>query len=174
MNDVIRTMEERRSIRNFRPELPDKEDLRRIVEAGLYAPSGMNRQATVTLAVTDKKTRDALAEANRKIGGWGEGFDPFYGAPAVLVVLADKHCPTGVYDGSLVMGNMMNAAAALGLGSIWIHRAKEEFELPEYQQMLKDLGIEGDWEGIGHCAVGYTDGDLPAPAPRKDGRAYWI
>lgn len=72
------------------------------------------------------------------------------------------------------MGNMMNAAHSLGLGSIWIHRAKEEFEQPEYQQLLKSLGVEGEWEGVGHCAVGYTDGDLPAPAPRKDGRVFWI
>lgn len=174
MNDMIRSMEKRRSIRKFKPDMPEKEDIRLIVEAGLYAPSGMNRQATVTLVITDKEKRDALAEANRKIGGWQEGFDPFYDAPVVLVVLADKSCPTGVYDGSLVMGNMMNAAYSLKLGSIWIHRAKEEFELPEYKQLLKDLGIEGEWEGVGHCAVGYMDCDLPARTERKDGRAFWI
>jgi nitroreductase len=174
MNNTGRTMEKRRSIRKFKPDLPDKEDIRLIVEAGLYAPSGMNRQATVTLAITNKEKRDALAEANRKIGGWPEGFDPFYGAPVILLVLADKSCPTGIYDGSLVMGNMMNAAYSLGLGSIWIHRAKEEFELPEYKQLLKDLGIEGEWEGIGHCAVGFAEGASPAPAPRRDGRAFWI
>jgi hypothetical protein len=174
MNNTVRIMEKRRSIRKFKPDLPDKEDIRLIVEAGLYAPSGMNRQATVTLAITNKEKRDALAEANRKIGGWPEGFDPFYGAPVILLVLADKSCPTGIYDGSLVMGNMMNAAYSLGLGSIWIHRAKEEFELPEYKQLLKDLGIEGEWEGIGHCAVGFAEGASPAPAPRRDGRAFWI
>ena len=174
MNSVIRSMERRRSIRKFTSDMPEKEDVRLIVEAGLYAPSGMNRQATVILAVTDKKTRDELAEANRKIGGWPKGFDPFYGAPVILIVLADKSCPTGLYDGSLVMGNMMNAAYSLGLGSIWIHRAKEEFEQPAYRQLLKELGLQGDWEGIGHCAVGFTDGDLPARAQRKDGRVFWI
>ena len=174
MNSVIRAMEKRRSIRKFKPDLPAKEDLRLIAEAGLFAPSGMNRQATVTIAVTNRAQRDALAEANRQIGGWPEGFDPFYGAPAVFIVLADKSCPTGVYDGSLVMGNMMNAAHSLGLGSIWIHRAKEEFEQPAFRALLASLGVEGEWEGIGHCAVGYTDGDLPAPAPRKDGRLFWI
>ena len=111
---------------------------------------------------------------NRSIGGWEKGFDPFYGAPAVLVVLADKNCPTHVYDGSLVMGNMMLEAKALDLGSIWIHRAKEEFELPEYKQLLKDLGVEGEWEGIGHCVVGYADGDLPKAAPRKENRVFWV
>lgn len=174
MNDFIRKLEKRRSIRQFKPDMPARENIQLIAEAGLYAPSGMNRQATVTLVITDKEKRDALAEANRKIGGWQEGFDPFYGAPVILIVLADKSCPTGIYDGSLVMGNMMNAAHSLGLGSIWIHRAKEEFEQPDYQQLLKSLGVEGEWEGVGHCAVGYTDGDLPAPAPRKDGRVFWI
>lgn len=88
-------------------------------------------------------------------------------------MLADKSCPTGIYDGSLVMGNLMLAAHALGLGSIWIHRAKEEFERPEYKQLLKDLGIEGEWEGIGHCVVGTIDGEAPQPAPRRDGRVFW-
>lgn len=174
MNTIIRAMERRRSIRKFKPDMPAKADIELIAEAGQYAPSGMNRQATVTLVITDRETRDRMAEANRKIGGWQEGFDPFYGAPVIIAVLADKSCPTGIYDGSLVMGNMMNAAFSLGLGSIWIHRAKEEFEQPEYKQLLADLGITGEWEGIGHCAVGYPDCDLPDAADRKDGRVFWI
>ena len=174
MNDVIAKMEQRRSIRKFKPDMPEKEDIGLIAEAGLYAPSGMNRQATVTLVVTDREKRDAIAEENRQIGGWPDGFDPFYGAPVILLVLADKSCPTGIYDGSLVMGNMMNAAYSLGLGSIWIHRAREESGQPAFRELLRSLGIEGEWEGIGHCAVGYMEGDLPAPAPRKDGRVYWI
>lgn len=174
MNTIIRAMERRRSIRKFKPDMPAKADIELIAEAGQYAPSGMNRQATVTLVITDRETRDRMAEANRKIGGWQEGFDPFYGAPVIIAVLADKSCPTGIYDGSLVMGNMMNAAFSLGLGSIWIHRAKEEFEQPEYKQLLADLGITGEWEGIGHCAVGYPDCDLPEAADRKDGRVFWI
>lgn len=106
--------------------------------------------------------------------GGPEGNDPFYGAPAILIVLANKEVPTAPYDGSLVMGNLMLAAHSLGLGSIWIHRAKEEFEMPEYKKLLKDLGIEGEWEGIGHCAVGYIDGENPAAAPRNDGRVFWV
>ena len=117
--------------------------------------------------------RDRIAEENRRIGGFPEGFDPFYGAPAVLIVLAEKEWANRVYDGSLVMGNMMLAAHSLGLGSIWIHRAKQEFEEPEYQQLLKDLGVEGEWEGIGHCAVGYIDGEIPQAAERKPNRVFW-
>ena len=173
MNEIIRAMEERRSIRSFKPEMPPKEVLQQIVEAGLYAASGKGQQAAIVVAVTNKALRDKMAEENRRIAGAPEGSDPFYGAPAVLVVLGRKDWPTHVYDGSLVMGNLLLAAHALGLGSIWIHRAKEEFEEPEYQQLLKDLGVEGEWEGIGHCAVGYLNGAAPAPAPRKPGRVFW-
>ena len=173
MNEIIRAMEERRSIRSFKSEMPPKEVLQQIVEAGLYAASGKGQQAAIVVAVTNKALRDKLAEENRRIAGAPEGSDPFYGAPAVLVVLGRKDWPTHVYDGSLVMGNLLLAAHALGLGSIWIHRAKEEFEEPEYQQLLKNLGVEGEWEGIGHCAVGYLNGEAPAPAPRKPGRVFW-
>ena len=173
MNEIIKAMEERRSIRQFKPELPPRDQLEQIIQAGLYAANGRGRQATLTVAVTRRDLRDKISEWNRQIGGWDEGFDPFYGAPVILIVLARKDCPTHVYDGSLVMGNMMLAAHSLGLGSIWIHRAREEFELPEGQQLLKELGIEGQWEGIGHCAVGCIEGSVPAPAPRAPGRVVW-
>lgn len=174
MNEVIKAMKERRSIRKFKAEMPSKADLEQIVEAGLYAANGRGRQAVITIAVTDKELRDKLSEVNNEIMGGPEGNDPFYGAPAILIVLANKEVPTAPYDGSLVMGNLMLAAHSLGLGSIWIHRAKEEFEMPKYQKLLKDLGIEGEWEGIGHCAVGYIDGENPAAAPRNDGRVFWV
>ena len=112
MNEIMNVMKERRSIRKFKPDMPSKEDLNQIIEAGLYAASGMGKQAAIIVAVTNKELRDKLSEMNRRIGGWEKGFDPFYGAPAVLVVLADKNCPTHVYDGSLVMGNMMLEAKA--------------------------------------------------------------
>ena len=174
MNEIIKAMKERRSIRKFQDTMPPKEAVEQIIEAGLYAPSGMGRQPVITVAVTNKEFRNRLSEVNCKIGGWDAGFDPFYGAPVILIVLAAKDVPTYLYDGSLVMGNLMLAAHSLGLGSVWIHRAKEEFEMPEYKQLLEDLGIEGEWEGIGHCAVGYADVDLPQAADRKDGRVYWI
>ena len=173
MNEIICAMEERRSIRKFKPDMPSKEDLEQIIEAGLYAANGKGRQSTIIVAVTNKELRDKISALNCKIGGWQEGFDPFYGAPAMLIVLAEKDWPNRVYDGSLVMGNLMLAAHSLGLGSIWIHRAKEEFELPECQQLLKELNIPGEWEGIAHCAVGYIDGEVPAAAKRKDGRVFW-
>ena len=134
----------------------------------------MGKQAVVTVAVTNKELRDKIAKDNCKIGGWDESFDPFYGAPVILIVLAEKDWRNRVYDGSLVIGNMMLAAHSLGLGSIWIHRAKEEFETEEYKKMLKDIGVQGEWEGIGHCAIGYIDGDIPKPAPRKENRVYHI
>ena len=143
MNEVIKVLENRRSCRNFKTEMITEDELKTILEAGTYAATGMGKQSPIIIAVTDKEMRDAIAEENRKIGGWNEGFDPFYGAPVILIVLADKSVPTYVYDGALVMGNLMNAAESLGVGSIWIHRAKEEFELPEYKQLQKELGVEG-------------------------------
>ena len=173
MNEIIRAMEERRSVRKFKPDMVPKEMIEQIIEAGLYAASGMGKQAAIVVAVTKKELRDKIAEDNRKIGGWGEGFDPFYGAPVILMVLGNKEVPTHIYDGSLLMGNLMLAAHSLGLGSIWIHRAKEESEMDEYKELLKSLGVEGEWEGIGHCAIGYADGNLPAAAARKENRVFW-
>ena len=173
MNEIIQAMMERRSIRCFTNELVPKALLEDIVTAGTYAASGRNAQGTIIIAVTDQQRRDRLAEENRKIGGWAEGFDPFYGAPAILIVLSDKSRSTALYDGSLVMGNMMLAAHSLGLGSCWIHRAKETFEGAVGQQLLQELGIEGDYEGIGHCAVGYYDGPAPDAPPRKENRVYF-
>lgn len=173
MNEVIEMMKTRRSIRKFKPDpLPD-EMIEQIAEAGTYAATGKNLQSPTIIAVTNKQLRDKISEMNRKIGGWQEGFDPFYGAPAMLIVLADKNVPTAVYDGSLVMGNLMLAAHSLGVGSIWIHRAKEEFESEEGKAILAELGITGDQVGIGHCALGYIDGEEPKAAPRKENWVYY-
>ena len=172
MIDTLKVLETRRSCRNFKPDMIPEETLEQIVRAGTYAPTGMGKQSPIIVAVTNKELRDKLSAMNAKI--MGTNTDPFYGAPVVLIVLADKSRPTYLYDGSLVMGNMMLAAHTLGLGSIWIHRAKEEFEMPEYKQLLKKLGIEGEWEGIAHCAVGYADGELPQATDRKEGRVFWI
>ena len=166
MSEVIQAMKERRSCRSYLPDAVPQELLMQIAEAGLYAANGRNFQAVKTVIVTDKETRDRLSEMNRQIGGWDEGFDPFYGAPCLMIVLADKNCRTGIYDGSLVMGNLMLAAHAVGLGSCWIHRAKEEFESEEGKALLKQLGIEGEWEGIGHCILGYA-AEPQKPAPER-------
>ena len=174
MNEIMNVMKERRSIRKFKPDMPSKEDLNQIIEAGLYAASGMGKQAAIIVAVTNKELRDKLSEMNRRIGGWEKGFDPFYGAPAMLIVLAKKDWPTGIYDGSLVMGNLMLAAHDLGIGSCWIHRAKEEFETQWGMELLKSLGIEDEYEGIGHCALGYVDGEYPNTPERKENRVYYI
>jgi hypothetical protein len=174
MNEIIKAMKERRSIRKFKSDMVSKKDIDEIIDAGLYAANGMGRQAVITVAVTNKKLRDKIVKDNCRIGGWDESFDPFYNAPVILIVLAEKDWRNRVYDGSLVIGNMMLAAHSLGLGSIWIHRAKEEFEMDEYKKMLKDIGVKGEWEGIGHCAIGYIDGDIPKPAPRKENRVYFV
>ena len=174
MNDVLKEMKTRRSIRKFKPDMVPQDVMDQIMEAGLYAASGMGRQPTIMIQVTNKETRDKIAKMNQEIGGWKDGFDPFYGAPAMIIVLAKKEVPTYIYDGTLVMGNLMLAAHSLGIGSCWIHRAKEEFETEWGKEFLKSLGIEGEYEGIGHCALGYVDGEYPQTAKRKEGRIFAV
>ena len=167
MNETLKTLNERRSCRNYKPDPVPEEILEKILEAGTYAATGMGKQSPIMIAVTDTKTRDAAV--------MGAASDPFYGAPAVIVVLADRSVGTYLYDGSLVMGNLMNAAHALGIASCWIHRAKEEFESEEGKALLKFLGIEGDYEGIGHCVLGYAaDAETKPAAPRKKNYIYHI
>lgn len=172
--DAMKNMLTRTSVKKYKPDPVAKELLDQIIEAGTYAPTGRNLQSPIILAVTNTQVRDELSKLNAKVLGVPEGTDPFYGAPVVLVVLANKACNTRVYDGSLVMGNLQLAAHALGLGACWIHRAKETFEMPEGKALLEKLGIEGEYEGIGNCIVGYPDGEIPAVKPRKENWVYYV
>lgn len=172
MSEVINNMKTRRSIRKYKPDMIPEDVLNRIIEAGTYAATGVGKQSPIIIAVTNKEIRDKFSKMNAEI--MGVDSDPFYGAPVVLIVLADKARPTYVYDGSLVMGNLMLAAHAEGIGSCWIHRAKEEFESAEGKAFLKSLGIEGDYEGIGHCVLGYVDGEEPKAMPRKENYVYCV
>lgn len=172
MNAAIEKMISRRSIRKYKAEMVPDDMLELIVKAGTFAPTGMGRQSPVIVVVKDRQTRDRLSELNAKV--MGAKIDPFYGAPVVVVVLADKSRPTHLYDGSLVLGNMLLAAHDLGLGSCWIHRAKEVFSSEEGRALLKEWGIEGDYEGIGHCILGYVDGKIPDAAPRKNDYVYYV
>lgn len=174
MNEVLETIRLRRSIRKYTTQRVPHEVVDQIIEAGLQAASGKNRQDTIIIAVNDPQMRDCISEMNRQIGDYDEDFDPFYGAPQMLIVLADKNEPNHVYDGSLVMGNMMIAAHALGVSSCWIHRARQEFESDEGKHILASLGIVGEWEGIGHLAIGYVDGEYPHPHRIKENRVYYI
>lgn len=172
MNETLKTLIERRSCRSYKSDPIPTEVLDQILEAGTYAATGMGKQSPIMIAVTDKKTRDQLSKMNAAV--MGASNDPFYGAPVVIVVLANRAVPTYLYDGSLVIGNLMNAAHSLGIASCWIHRAKEEFDSAEGKAILKDLGIEGDYEGIGHCILGYAAQENKTAAPRKENYIYRI
>ncbi len=173
MNETLKVLESRRSCRKFDPSRAvSEEDIQAIVKAGTYAPSGMGKQSPIIIAVSNKEVRDQLSKINAQ--AMGTSIDPFYGAPVVLVVLANADIPTYIYDGALVMGNLMNAAESLGLASIWIHRAREEFEADFGKNILADLGIEGNYVGIGNCAIGYAASDLPKAAPRKEDYVYYL
>ena len=166
--DVI---QERVSIRKYKDQPVEKSLIDEVIEAGIYAPTGRNDQSTRIIAVTDREMRDRISKANADI--MGTSGDPFYGAPVILIVIADKTAPTHIYDGPIALGYMMLKAKELGLGTCWIHRAKQEFEGEIGKEILAKLGIEGEFEGIGHLALGYPD-EAPAPKTHNPGRVFYI
>ena len=167
MNDVMKALLTRRSVRKYKQDKVPREVLDQIMEAGMYAPSAKNRQPWLILCVTNEALIDRMARLNAEVMGMKkEEYDPFFGAPAVLVVLAKKDVPTRVYDGSLMMGNLMNAAHAMGLGSCWVNRAYEVFESDAGKEILRELGVEEAYEGVGNCVLGYIDGEVREAAPR--------
>ena len=170
--DTLELINSRASTKAYSDKMPSENDINKIITAGLRAASGRNLQAPIIVAVTNKEIRDRLAMANANV--MGVSSDPFYNAPAVLVVLARKEAHTYVYDGSLTLGNMMLAAHSLGLGSCWVHRAREVFDLPEWKSWLKEIGIEGEVEGIGNLILGYPKESIPSPKPTKDGRVFFV
>jgi len=155
MNEVLKAIKERRSIRKYKSDMLPKEIIDQVIESGLFAASGKGQQSPIIISVTNKELRNKLSRMNCEIGGWKEGFDPFFNAPVVLVVLAPKDW-------------------ALNIGSCWINRARQEFETEEGKEILKSLGIEGEYEGIGHCILGYVDGEYPSVPARKANRVYYV
>ena len=167
MYEMIETLKARRSTKSYTDKQVPECLLKEILEAGLYAPSGKNNQQVVMVAVRDKETRDQLSRMNAAV--LGTDADPFYGAPCVIVVLSDPERNTWVEDGSLVMGNLMNAAQAVGLGSCWIHRAREMFDSPEGKELLKKWGLPETLRGVGNCILG-NPAKEPEEKPRKEDR----
>lgn len=172
MNDVIKCLTERRSVRKFKSEQITHRELETILNAGLCAPSGMNRQSPIMLVIQDKAVIEKLSKLNAEIAG--RDGDQFYGAPTVVVVLADKNVPTHVEDGSLVMGNLMNAAFSVGIDSCWIHRARQVFDTEYGRQLLREHGISDDYVGVGNCILGYRDCKLPDAHEIRPNRIYNI
>ena len=173
MNEILSAIKTRRSVKKYKSDImPRRKDIEAIMQAGLQAPSGRNQQGTVIIAITNKEVRDRYAKANAAVIG-AQG-DTFYGAPVIYVVLEKSGSSCLGSNGPLALENMMLAAYSLGLGSCWIHRAKEVFETDEWRAWLKENGIEGDYVGIGNLALGYLDGDYPAEKPVNPGRAYFV
>ena len=170
--DIFEIIKTRASTKSYTDKMPSAEDIDTVIGAGLRAASGRNMQAPIIVAVTNREIRDKMSRANAFI--FGMNADPFYGAPVVLVVLARKAAHTYVYDGSLTLGNMMLAAHSLGLGSCWIHRAREVFDMPEWQEWLRSIGIEEEVEGVGNLILGYPSSDIPAPKEIKESRVYYV
>lgn len=173
MNEVMKTIMERRSIRCFSDRSVEREKIDEIVSAGQYAPSGMNRQERIFIVVSDKRKREELGKINASV--MGSSSDPFYGAPVVIIVAAKKDSFTGVYDASASIENMLLAAASLSLGSCWVFRAKEELESEWGRKLLRECGINDEYVGVGNVALGYYDeSKKPQPSPRKDNCVFFI
>lgn len=164
MNETVKTLVTRRSIRKFSDRQVSRGDIEAVLQAGLYAPTGRNSRDTLFLVVTNKELRDRLAKMNAAV--MGSDTDPFYGANTVIVVFADRTKTTTVEDGSCAMMNLMNAAYSMGIDSCWIHRAREVFESGEGRALARELGIPDEYIGIGNCILGYRDCELPEPLPR--------
>lgn len=171
-NQVLEVLKKRRSLKAYNDIPVTKEELDCVLEAGLFAPNGMGKQCTILVAVTDKTTRDILSRLNARVMG-KEGFDPFYNAATVVAVLADTNCNTWQEDGSLVIGNMLNAAFSLGLGACWIHRAREVFDSKEGMDLKTKWQVPSSYRGVGFCVLGH--GDIPCEiVPRLPGRIIYI
>ena len=169
MNTTMQDLLTRRSIRSYTDEVPPREVIEEICKAGTYAPTGMNRQAPIIIAVTNRVVRDRLSKLNGAVFGPDNDRDPFYGAPVVALVFANRDRATCIEDGALVTGNILNAAYALGVDSCYIFRAKESFETDEGRALARSWGVPDSYIGVGTAILGYRSGDYPAPKPRKDG-----
>lgn len=167
MRETVTDIQNRRSVKEYQAKQITDEELTAVLEAGMNAPSGGNRQSPVFIAVQNKEWIQRLCRLNAEIAGAPEGFDVFYGAPTIILVLADKNAPDAVQDGSLCLGNMFNAAYALGLGSRWINRIRETFETELGRELLKEAGYEGEYIGVGSCILGYPANGFPEPIKRK-------
>jgi len=164
-NKMLDLLKTRRSVRGYKPEQVEREKLDAILEAGTYAPTGKGMQSPVIVAVQSPENRRAVQELNCKARGGSS--DPYYGAPTILLVLADPNRGTCVEDGSCVLNTMMQAAHALGVDSCWIHGEREMFELPEGKALLKKWGLSENLRGVGSLALGYGSGPVPQPKERK-------
>ena len=167
MNEAMKNLLERRSVRGYKKDLVPAEVLDEILEAGKYAPSGMGQQKTLMVVTQDPELVEKLSKMNADV--MGAKSDPFYGAPTVVIVFADSEQGTCVENGSLVMGNLMNAAHAVGVDSCWIHRAREVFDSEEGKALKAEWGVPESYIGIGHCVLGYRSGEYPEAKARKDG-----
>lgn len=167
-NEVIKCLKERRSIRKFKTEQISDDELKTVLEAGTWAPTGMGYQDPWIVAVQNPELIEKLSRMNNEV--WKHDIDPYYGAPTIVLVFISKpeKWRNGTCDGSLVLGNMMNAAHSIGLGSCWINREKEMFETEEGIAMMKEMGLPDDLMGIGALSLGYPACEAKMPKPRKE------
>ena len=167
-NAVITALIQRRSVRAYKSEQITDDELKTVLEAGTWAPTGMGRQDPWIVAVQNPDLLKKLSRMNAAF--LGVDSDPFYGAPTYVLVFGSDPAvwKNSVQDGSLVLGNMMNAAHAIGLGSCWINREREMFATEEGKSLMKEFGLPDGLIGIGALALGYPAAAPRDPKPRKE------
>lgn len=166
-NEIIRALKERRSIRSYKPEQISDDELKTVLEAGTWAPTAKGLQDPWIVAVQNPALLKRISRMNAAV--WGrDDIDPFYGAPTFVLVFGSADWVNAVPDGSLVLGNMMNAAHAIGLGSCWINREREMFATDEGKALMAELGLPDGLIGIGALALGYPAAPPREPKPRKE------
>lgn len=164
--EAMEMLLERRAIRKYKPEQITDEELAAVLKAGMYAPSGRNDQGAYYIAVQNREDRELITRMNNDIAK--RDSDPYYFAPTVILAFAEAGNPTSFEDACLGLGNMFNAAYALGLGSCWVHRTKQMFETEEGKALLAKWGVKKELIGVGSCILGYPDCEHPQASPRKE------
>lgn len=165
MNPTLQSLKTRRSCRRYKAEQITREELEAVLEAGTYAPTGHGTQSPQMVVVQDKELRNRLSVMNAAV--MDSTSDPFYGAPTAVIVFYDSSNANGFADGCMVMGNLLNAAHAVGLGSCYINRAREMFDTPEGEELKKSWGVAPQMRGVAICILGYADGGILPAKPRK-------
>ena len=167
MKETLVDIKTRRSCRKYLPQQIKDAELDTVLEAATWAPTGHGTQSPRMVVVQDAALVKELSALNAQV--MGAKHDPFYGAPTAVIVFADATCHTGRADAANVMSTLLLAAHAVGLGSCWINRAYEMFDLPEGFELQKKWGLADNYEGFAIAILGYRaeGGTVATPKPRK-------
>lgn len=169
-NETLQTLKNRRSCRAFKPEAIPEDVLNAVLDAGTWAPNAWDKQSASIIAIRDEASRAVLTHLSQELAAEaGEDTpDPLYGAPVVVLITAEKDSESGLEDGSLVAGNIMNAAQSVGLGSCWVNTARKILEMPIGKAMLMKWGVTEPVTGVAFVVLGWPTEKPEEPRARKE------